>query len=164
LNTNGGTSTSRLVIEDLGLSVDLPTGWELDFDDQRDELQAVGNDGPELVGDLCPSVTVRRLRFTGVATDLDQLTRDALSSMSGSCNDFKLEWSEQPAGGRATRCYSFRMEEPDEVVTQLQGLIWAPANSAVYIINCTAPHATFGSLDAPFRRAVASLTTTSAAP
>lgn len=150
-------SVARLVSEDLALALDLPEDWELDLDKAKDQLVAVGSGIPQCVGDLCPSITVQRLPFEGTGPEFVRLASESLDEMPGKYEEFELRWSDEASGGRALRCYSFRLQAVDQVVVQLQGLVEADNAAAVFVVNCSAPESTFGSLEPLFRRAVASL-------
>lgn len=148
---------ARLVSEDLAVAIDLPVGWELDFDEDNDELVAVGSDTRYCVRDVCPTITVKRVPFAGTDADFARLARGALEDMPQSYKDFELKWSEEASEGRASRCYSFVLKQVGQVVTQLQGLLEADNDAAVFVVNCSAPEDTYDALDALFRHAFASL-------
>lgn len=150
----GAPTVARLINEELCAALDLPVGWELDYDDDKERLDAVGSDTAYCVGEFCPSITVQRVSFTGDEGEFARLVKETLETVSGNYAGFELLWSQDAANGRATRCYSFRPGGGEESVTQLQGLVAPDNDAAVYLINCTAPKMTFPHLEQVFRHAI----------
>jgi hypothetical protein len=150
----GAPTVARLIHEELCVALDLPVGWELDYDEDKDRLDAVGSDTAYCVGDFCPSITVQRVSFTGDEADFARLAQESLETASSHYAGFELLWSQEAASGRAARCYSFRPGGGDETVLQLQGLVAPDNDAAVFLLNCTAPKLTFPHLDQVFRHAI----------
>lgn len=147
----------QIVFEELAVRVDLPVDWELTVDTEHGKLQSVGGDTPWCAARLCPSITLKRTVFEGDTAEFRRTARQSLEEMPGNYEKYSLRWSEDPSPRVALRCYSFWSPTLEQRITQLQGLVEADNDAAVYVVHASAPEETFDELQAMYRHVVLSV-------
>ena len=146
-----------VVIEELAVVLELPAGWEVNYDEAARMFSAADRDGLFCVRDLCPSITVRTVPFLGDEEEFALLANDSLADMPANYEKFALLWADPISDGRALRCYSFVLRVLNQPVVQLQGLVDSSNAASVCVIDCSAAEAVFPRLEGLYRHVIGSI-------
>lgn len=145
---------TALDIDELGITILLPTGWDATLDPEAETLTVVADDDRFADDDYYPSITIER-RLALIDTDLAEAAEASLAEMDATYDDFALQWSEMDdSGERLMRSYEFDVPELTRRVRQVQGLV---ATDGFLIVNCTAPLSSADELEPLWRMVIATL-------
>jgi len=131
----GDIEVAELTYEEMGVALDLPTGWTLEADEDGHALACIA-EGVYEDDHLAASITVeRRTPLTDDEEELPVLAAASLDEMRDAYRDFAL-LDDELEGTRAIRVYEFVPEALGVRVRQVQGLV---ADVGFFVINATAP-------------------------
>lgn len=144
--------TATLTYDEMGIRVDLPTGWTIQADEDGRTLACIGEDDWDDDG-LAASITIERQAPLADDDEVGDLADTSLHRMRTSYVGFELLQSDQQ-DTTVTRVYEFEPDGLGRRVRQVQGLV---ADVGLWVVHGTAPMPFADALQPLFLEVVASL-------
>jgi hypothetical protein len=151
--TEGAVEYAQLTYVEMGIVVELPTGWELQADQDGTMLVCVAGDDWTDDG-YAPSITIQRdAPLADEDHELQELADTSLERIQGSYDGFELLWARRD-GNRAIRAYEYHPQDLGRRVVQVQGIV---ADVGTYVVTGTTPLVHTDPMVPVFEHVIASL-------
>ena len=126
--------TATLTYDEMGITVDLPTGWTIQADEDGRALACVAEDDWDDDG-LAASITIERQAPLTDDDEVRELAATSLHRMQANYAGFDLLHADQQ-DTTVTRVYEFEPDGLGRRVRQVQGLV---ADVGLWVVHGTAP-------------------------